>query len=132
MEQKIKMLKRTKDLTNQRFGKWVVLEFAGYKNKKAMWYCQCDCGTKKIVCAKNLKNGKTNSCGCLHNELLVEHFTKHGFRSKENEKTERLYFTWKNMKSRCNDKNNKAYNRYGGRGIKLCDEWQNSYISFRE
>lgn len=130
MEEKIKMSKRTKNLVGEKFGRWVVLEFAGYKNKKAHWLCKCDCGKEKIVCGKNLILGKTKSCGCLHNEQIVEYFTKHGDRSLKN--TTRLYTIWKNMRSRCCNSNNPKFNRYGGRGIKICDEWYNSYSCFRD
>lgn len=51
---------------------------------------------------------------------------KHGFSHKE-----KLYNVWKNIKDRCNRKNCKSYKNYGGRGIKVCDEWQNDYMSFR-
>lgn len=44
----------------------------------------------------------------------------------------RLYNTWLNMRARCNRKSSKRYEDYGGRGIKVCDEWQRSYESFKE
>lgn len=54
------------DLSGRRFGKWTVLERAydNSKSKGAKWLCQCDCGTKKIVFGKNLRNGTSTSCGC--------------------------------------------------------------------
>lgn len=133
--EKVFMKPATKDLTGMKFGRWTVLEFAGYKNygtkTRAFWHCKCDCGKEKDVVGHNLIEGKTQSCGCLHNELLVKHFTKHGAR-KTKEKTERLYFTWKNMRARCLDTSNRHYSYYGGRGIAVCDEWKNSYSSFRK
>ena len=44
----------------------------------------------------------------------------------------RLYRVWAHMKGRCNNPNDHGYKDYGGRGIKICDEWNNSYESFRE
>lgn len=63
------------DLTGTRFGRWTVIEFA-YTNKSgtAMWLCECDCGTRKIVCGKNLRQGLTMSCGCIRKEYLHDKF----------------------------------------------------------
>ena len=110
------------DLTGQRFGRLTVIERAkNTKNNKAQWLCECDCGNKKVVSAANLKNGGTISCGCRSKEAK---FIKHG---KSND---RLYKRWTAIKRRCYDKRCVNYKNYGGRGIKVCDEWLNSFQSF--
>lgn len=110
------------DLTGQRFGKLSVIERAADKTTgskpKVMWWCHCDCGKEVIVCASSLSQGTTVSCGCKKK--------KHGYAHKE-----RLYETWKNMRRRCYDPNNKRYAQYGGRGITICLEW-NDYAVFRQ
>lgn len=62
------------DLTGRRFGRWTVLKQVPipeyHAETCAFWLCRCDCGTEKVVSAKNLKKGATNSCGCLRKELL--------------------------------------------------------------
>ena len=47
-----------------------------------------------------------------------------------NNKSHQLYTTWCGMKERCNNPNNKSYKYYGGRGIKVCDRWLNSFQCF--
>lgn len=110
------------DMTGLRFGRLTVLERAPNKTTgakpKVMWRCQCDCGNETVVTGYALKGGTTVSCGCKKR--------KHGHSHKE-----RLYETWKNMRRRCNDPTNKRYEQYGGRGIKVCPEW-NDYAVFRE
>lgn len=117
------------NLTGQRFGRWVVIERApdnvtpkGYHN--IMWKCVCDCGTMKVVRGKTLLSGKSKSCGCLRKELLSTRASKHyGFGT-------RLYTIWNSMRQRCNNPNHRAYDNYGGRGIKICSEWDD-YNAFR-
>jgi len=53
------------DLTGQRFGKLTVLRPAENKNKRTTWRCRCDCGSECIVTTRNLRAGKTKSCGCI-------------------------------------------------------------------
>lgn len=119
------------DLTGQRFGRLVVLERAedhitksGKKVKR--WNCLCDCGNKTIVRHGNLRNGKTTSCGCLHKEKVGAINRTHGLSAKHG----RLYPLWKSIKYRCYNKNSKSYKYYGGRGIKMCDEWLNNPKAF--
>jgi hypothetical protein len=123
------------DLTGKRFGRLLVIKRAPNhicpKSKLVAWECKCDCGNVKVVLRCALRSGETNSCGCLHNELLVSRNTKHGDTPKY-AKHYRLYAVWSNMRRRCSDKANKSYANYGGRGIKVCDEWNVSYLSFRE
>lgn len=101
------------DLTGQRFGRWTVIERAENKCGKVAWLCRCDCGNTKIVNAINLKNGKTNSCGCLKVELQTKH----------NKYDTRVHRIWIGIKQRCFNKNSAIYKYYGGRGITVCDEW---------
>jgi len=120
------------DLTGKRFNRLKVKSFHHQNDKyKLYWECDCDCGNKKVIEGSAMKSGLTESCGCLNIELstqrINEHRTKHGFSNKE-----RLYETWKNMKRRCYDKNNKRYENYGGKGVIVCSEWLSDYLNFRE
>lgn len=118
------------DLTGMRFGRWTVESRAedhiapsGYKT--AMWNCICDCGIRKVVRGKSLRNGISKSCGCLQKELLSDRAGKHrGFGT-------RLYTIWNSMRQRCNNPHHKSYKNYGGRGIKICDEWDD-FATFRK
>ena len=124
------MINNRLDLVGQRFGKLQVIEYAGTKtykngNKFSQWLCKCDCGKTKIVIGTNLKRGITASCGCAVKEAADNRkqcTPKHGFHG------ERLYNVWKGMKQRCSSSNK----NYGGRGIKVCEEWCNDYLSFRK
>ncbi len=115
------MGKLFKDLTGMRFGKVVVIKRAENKNNRVAFLCKCDCGTEFVTLSQNLINGWTKSCGCLNREKASQRLSKqsktHGFSHT------RLYEVWKNMRSRCLRTYNKAYKNYGGRGIKICKEW---------
>lgn len=118
------------DLRGKIFGRLVVCEFAGYVNftncRKVLWQCKCGCGNTVVVQANNLKSGATTSCGCYNVERIKEtsgtHFASHS----------RLYAIWATMKQRTSNPNSGGYQNYGGRGIKMCDEWFNSFENFRE
>lgn len=115
------------DLTGKRFGRLVVVSRAeNDKRGQSRWRCLCDCGTEKTVTGSHLKNGNTKSCGCLHKEIAANTKLSHGGKHTP------LYVTWCNMKQRCNNKNASYYYCYGGRGIKVCDEWENSFETFRD
>lgn len=108
-----------KDLTDQRFGRLLVLGYAGSRKKKAQWLCQCDCGRKTIVDRGNLLSGCSQSCGCLHNELLSKQNTTHGMSHRVPE-----YGVWSAMLSRCDNPKNRQFHDYGGRGITVCERWR--------
>lgn len=119
-----------KDLTGQRFGRLVVIERAGSyiapkrNQSHSLWLCSCDCGNTATIRGGQLKNGHTRSCGCLSRELLDKARFKHG-------KTEtRLYDVFCRMKARCYNPSDKNYQRYGGRGITICDEWRSDFQAF--
>lgn len=118
--------KKTIDLAGRKYGKLLVLKQAGYNGQGgALWLCKCDCGNEKVVDAHALRRGKTKSCGCLHKEKMTKMKTTHGLHKT------RLYQVWNDMKFRCNSEKSHNYKNYGGRGIRVCEEWQNSYESFR-
>lgn len=114
------------DLTGCRFGHLVVVDFAGIRNHQSYWRCVCDCGMHKTVMGRKLRDGLVKSCGCARITAIKEAKTIHGGCGT------RLYSIWKGMKQRTANPNNKNYPTYGGRGISVCDEWANDYVSFRE
>lgn len=119
------------DLVGKKYGKLTVISYAGRKQsgenqKKTMWLCKCECGNEKIVAGAELRNGSTISCGCFHKKMVGDINRTHNLSSK----CGRLYPLWKSMKYRCNNPKNKSYKNYGGRGIKVCEEWQNDFRAF--
>jgi hypothetical protein len=118
-----------KDLTGKKFGRLTVLKYHATISRRAMWECECECGKRSIVRGGHLIAGATKSCGCLGKENASKAKIKHGDTIGEHS---RLYGVWQNMKNRCNNTNLKGYKDYGGRGITVCDEWLNSYSSFKE
>ena len=89
--------------------------------------CQCVCGNQKEIVFNYLMNGKTTSCGCYRIELTIR---KGHNNRKHGQKGTRIYNIWIGRKQRCFDVNSKDYSAYGGRGIKVCDEWLNDFQSF--
>ena len=113
-----------KDLTGKKFGMLTPLYRVGTQNGHATWMCQCDCGRQKEVAGVSLTNGKTKSCGCQTSEWIAAGKTTHDMSNS------RLYRIWSDMKRRCNNARRPHYNDYGGRGIRVCAEWQSSPQAF--
>lgn len=118
-------MKPIKDHTNEKYGRLIVLQFVERKKHNSYWKCRCDCGNEIIVPITYLTTGDTKSCGCLRKEQAIKNGKKNKF-----VKNKRLYNIWIDMKRRCYNKNRKAYKNYGGRGIIICDEWKNNFMSF--
>ena len=114
-----------KDLTGQKFNRWTVVSRAqNDKRGQAQWHCVCECGNTSIVGGKDLRLGKSRSCGCLQKDTMSVLSKKHGHSH------ERLYRIWSVMRQRCKNKDVPEYKRYGQRGISVCAEWDNSFESF--
>lgn len=115
------------DMVGLVFNRLTVIKFSSNdKNGRALWVTKCDCGNEKVLLGKHLRNGNTTSCGCRKKEGLR---TTHGFSKKKNREN-RLYTIWGGMKQRCNYKKAINYSNYGGRGIKVCKRWNDSFENF--
>ena len=119
-----------RDISGQRFGMIVAIKDTGKRTepgRNAIWLCRCECGKVFEVRGTNLtaKRRPQQSCGCAKSATISEKVRKHGGIH------ERLYGIWMGMRRRCIDAKIKDYPRYGGRDIKVCDEWQD-YSKFRE
>lgn len=89
-----------------------------------VYNCKCDCGNEISVRGACIRTGHTKSCGCVRSEMGIKKLTKHGKSST------RAYKSWKRMRQRCFNKNNPDYSSYGGRGIKICQSWQEYFHNF--
>lgn len=118
------------DLVGQKFGRLTVIEFCGIKNRKARWKCVCDCGLAVIAESGNLRSGNTKSCGCLRRETARETGKSNATHGDSHNNRTRLYSIWCGMRQRCSRKNHHAYNLYGGKGVCVCDEW-NDFDEFK-
>lgn len=112
-----------KDITGMVFGRLTAISFLEKRNGSPYWTCKCTCGNESIVRKGGLVNKRSQSCGCLSREWAKSglHSLKHGLTRKG--KGHKLHWVWSAMKERCDNPNVGQYNNYGGRGIKVCEEW---------
>lgn len=119
------------DHTGQRFGRLTVMSQSDRRdgNGNIAWVCRCDCGQIATVGGKSLRAGDSRSCGCLFLEVAAEKgrriLRKHGMTGSP------LHGVWMGMRERCSNPNDPKWNRYGGRGIRVCERW-NSFENFAE
>jgi len=117
---------RYQDHTGRRFGRWLVLAYAGKRVRRVIWHCRCNCGTEKLVQANHLTSKASRSCGCLRPGPL-----QHGHATRKTGTTSE-YHSWAGIKGRCCNPNTSAYRNYGGRGITMCESWKASFECFLE
>lgn len=118
------------ELTGKRFGRLVAIRPVGSTNQgNAIWECQCDCGNITTVNSQRLKIGKTKSCGCYNRELVIKKNINNADGKYRNPRLYRIYY---GMKSRCYNEKEYHYPDWGGRGIKICPEWNNDFFSFQK
>jgi hypothetical protein len=126
---------RIPSLVGLKVGRLLVIERAGLRGTRREWLCRCDCGTEKLIVTSHLtsKSNPTLSCGCIHSErvsgaahraVMLANAITHG-RSKTP-----TYTSWADMIQRCTNPKRSSYQRYGARGITVCDRWLNSFESF--
>lgn len=110
------MLTSPRDLTSQRFGRLIALEYVGSRpGHGPVWQCLCDCGQLVDVLARKLKRAEKKSCGCLQEEATTPQphaVSRHP-----------LYSIWCGMRARCRNPGNAHFHNYGGRGITIDPRW---------
>lgn len=129
------MQKASYDLTNKRFGRLLVVEKASSTNGRSRWLCICDCGKEKTVMGQNLRNGHVRSCGCLLSKSSKERMGSYNAvlgRELHGDTKTRLYSIYIGIKTRCYQPKHHSYEAYGARGIRMCDEWLDSYVAFKD
>ena len=119
------------NLQGKKYGRLTVL----YRDKShfgrgdhTCWVCRCDCGRITKVRPDALKSGTVVSCGCYHSEISSDIASKINF--KHGLSRSRLFGIWKNIQTRCYNQKSPAFSNYGGRGISMCEEWKNDFLSF--
>jgi len=108
------------DLSGQSFGRLRVVGPVSLIKRRLRWNCICDCGQECVIAGDGLRNGKTTSCGCIQRRGAGN--TTHGLGVGRRHP---LSGTWSGLKQRCYNPKAKRFNRYGGRGITVCDRWLN-------
>lgn len=114
------------DITGHRFGTLVAVKRMPSVNGRLSekWLCSCDCGNLPVVYMGNLRNGNSTSCGCVHALRLREAVTRHGLRHSDE------YRIWVGIKTRCYNRQNHSFARYGARGIGMSPEWREDFMAF--
>lgn len=115
------------DLTGQRYGRLFVQSLQPrqeWRGLHAEWLCVCDCGNTSVVRSSDLRNGVTVSCGCHRKQKASQRLRTHG-KSRTAE-----FGIWLGMKERCYRQSSPHYERYGARGIRICDRWRHDFAAF--
>ena len=121
------------DLTGARFGRLAVIGLADKRGRHQRWLCQCDCGKQTKSFGFSLRDGKSQSCGCIAAEKSKARWENptpemRAAQSAKVKKTHQkskhpAYRVWTDMKSRCNKEGHKWFPSYGGRGVRVCERW---------
>jgi hypothetical protein len=120
---------RVIDLTGRRLGRLTVLARAGSDPRgRALWLCHCECGAEKAVQGSALAKGRIVSCGCWVREALRVSGRKNRRHGQSRGTPE--YRAWRNMISRCTWPKLRDWRHYGGRGIRVAQEWLSSFEAF--
>lgn len=116
-----------KDLSGQVFGRLTVININHTSKKGTYWNCKCLCGNECIVLTTRLSSGHTTSCGCRKEEIKQE---VSGLNKSHELSNSRIYRIYRGIISRCYKKYSSSYDRYGGRGIKIFQEWLDDFMNF--
>lgn len=132
------------DMVGRRFGDLVVMHEAPKQRGSRQWICQCDCGSESTKNQQKLLSGNTTSCGAHRSASTMAKMRAYqatpaaalpGKRNRrfpvDTDSRSRLCYLFNNMHQRCKNQNHDKYIYYGGRGIRVCDEWR-EYGTFRE
>ena len=111
-----------KDYSGQKWNRLEAVSFVERDLRWAdhKWLFKCDCGKDHIAGISQVRKGQTKSCGCALIDALVERNVTHGLSGNH----PRAYKIWKGIRQRCMNPNNGSYSDYGGRGIMVCERWE--------
>jgi len=113
------------DLTGKRFNRLVAISRAGHKCGRTAWLCKCDCGNEVITTTHSLNSKGTQSCGCYNRD--------NGRKKRIHGKTkDPIYRIWSGMRGRCKNPTVMGYKNYGGRGIQVCERWDDFQNFFHD
>lgn len=118
--------KHFQNLTGRQLDRLTVLGFKGREHKHSYWWCRCECGVITSANTNSLNRGTIKSCGCLKTDRISALNRTHG-----QSKTP-VYRAWAHMLTRCYNPKGNRFQRYGGRGIAVCDRWRESFENFYE
>lgn len=113
-----------RELLGRTFGRLRVVKHLGVKNGSRLWKCVCACGNEKIAKGHEMKRGLTSSCGCWLRERARANAIKHGMSYSPE------YKSWGSARNRCLNPATTGYENYGGRGIRMCQEWADDFMAF--
>lgn len=115
------------NLLDKKFGRLRAVEsYPSHPRQGSRWKCVCDCGNTRVVLGGNLISGNSSSCGCMANEMTSKRSKTHGRSSGDP-----TYSVWAGIIQRCENSNSECHERYGGRGIDVCERWK-SFENFLE
>jgi hypothetical protein len=120
--------KKVSNLVGQKFNKLTVVGYAGLgKHNKHYWICSCECGGSVKLNTSRITGGYTKSCGCLRKESMKINRAdpeRHGLHKHK------LYQIYYSMLYRCSNQKVQRWKYYGGKGVSVCDDWRDSFMSF--
>jgi hypothetical protein len=126
------MCSRAVQMIGSRFGRLTVIASAPEHRSQSgrtrkHWLCECDCGARTVRLGEHLRSGRSTSCGCLRRELMASV----GLANRKHGATKTVEFRiWQGLIQRCTNPHAPAWKNYGGRGIRVCETWLNSFESF--
>ena len=118
-------MSRVIDMTGKTYGNLVAIKVVGKaSNGNAIWLFKCSCGDERVADGYVVRIGVTVNCLKCSREVTRKTTVTHGM----SETVE--FYAWTDMKTRCFNSNSTSYNNYGGRGVKVCDRWVDSFENF--
>jgi hypothetical protein len=116
------------DVTGERYGRLVGVRRVPSAGRRTKWLFRCDCSTDVVLSLETVRQGFTQSCGCLRKDVTRARSLTHGHRVDY--KTTKTRKSYEHAKGRCFNPNDPKYPHYGGRGITMCEEWANGFTAF--